>query len=98
MSFWSKFPTNIVITTEQIQPEPIPNIEDQKIKLKELRQLEQRLRKKEEQLILKEVAINDTMTEKTRILDRMYESEARNLEMEHTEYPYSLYVVVIFPS
>jgi hypothetical protein len=64
--------TNIVITTEQIQPEPIPNIEDHKIKLKELRQLEQRLRKKEEQLKLKEVAINDTMTEKTRILDRMY--------------------------
>ena len=76
--------TNIVITTEQIQPEPIPNIEDHKIKLKELRQLEQRLRKKEEQLKLKEVAINDTMTEKTRILDRMYKAEARNLEMEHT--------------
>jgi uncharacterized coiled-coil protein SlyX len=39
---------------------------------------------KEEQLKLKEVAINDTMTEKTRILDRMYKAEARNLEMEHT--------------
>jgi len=38
--------TNIVITTEQIQPEPIPNTEDHKIKLKEIRQLEQRLRKK----------------------------------------------------
>jgi hypothetical protein len=37
--------TNIVITTEQIQPEPIPNTEDHKIKLKELRQLEQRWRK-----------------------------------------------------
>jgi hypothetical protein len=70
--------TNIVITTEHIQPEPIPNIEDHKIKLRELRQLEQRLRKKEEQLKLKEVAINDTMTEKTRILDRMYKAEARN--------------------
>jgi uncharacterized coiled-coil protein SlyX len=42
------------------------------------------LRKKEEQLKLKEVAINDTMTEKTRILDRMYKAEDRNLEMEHT--------------
>jgi uncharacterized coiled-coil protein SlyX len=49
-----------------------------------IRQLEQRLRKKEKQLKLKEVAINDTMTEKNRILDRMYKAEARNLEMEHT--------------
>jgi hypothetical protein len=41
-------------------------------------------KQKEEQLKLKEVAINDTMTEKNRILDRMYKAEARNLEMEHT--------------
>jgi hypothetical protein len=40
--------------------------------------------RKKEQLKLKEVAINDTMTEKTRILDRMYKAEDRNLEMEHT--------------
>lgn len=38
--------TNIVITTEQIQPEPISNTEEHKIKLKELCQLEQRLWKK----------------------------------------------------
>ncbi|CAG2248448.1 unnamed protein product [Mytilus edulis] len=71
-------------STEQDQNETSANSEFQKIKMKELRQLEQRLRKKDEQLKLKETAINENMSEKTKVLDRLFKAEARNLELEQT--------------
>ncbi|CAG2216627.1 unnamed protein product [Mytilus edulis] len=71
-------------STAQDQNETSANSEFQKIKMKELRQLEQRLRKKDEQLKLKETAINENMSEKTKVLDRLFKAEARNLELEQT--------------
>ncbi|CAG2253628.1 unnamed protein product [Mytilus edulis] len=50
-------------STAQDQNETSANSEFQKIKMKELRQLEQRLRKKDEQLKLKETAINENIIE-----------------------------------
>lgn len=57
---------------------------DNTIKLKELRQLEQKLKKKEEQLKIKETMINDEIKNKTNIMDRLHKAEMKNLEMEHT--------------
>ena len=54
------------------------------IKKKELRQLEQKLKKKEEQLKIKETMINDEMKDKLRIMERLHNAEIRNLELENT--------------
>lgn len=54
------------------------------IKLKELRQLEQKLKKKEEQLKIKEAMLNDDSKEKEKILERLFKAENRNLELELT--------------
>jgi hypothetical protein len=54
------------------------------IKMKELRQLEQKLKKKEEQLKIKETMINDEMKDKLRIMERLHNAEIRNLELENT--------------
>lgn len=53
------------------------------IKMKELRQLEQKLKKKEEQLKIKEAMINDEMKDKFRIMERLRNAEIRNLELEN---------------
>ncbi|CAC5398600.1 unnamed protein product [Mytilus coruscus] len=76
--------SNINSSTVQDQSENSINSEFQKIKMKELRQLEQRLRKKDEQLKLKETAINESLSEKTKVLDRLFKAETRNLELEQT--------------
>jgi hypothetical protein len=52
--------------------------------MKELRQLEQKLKKKEEQLKIKETMINDEMKDKLRIMERLHNAEIRNLELENT--------------
>jgi len=54
------------------------------IKMKELRQLEQQLKKKEEQLKIKEIMINDEMKDKLRIMERLHNAEIKNLEQENT--------------
>jgi chromosome segregation ATPase len=51
---------------------------------KEVRQLEQKLRKKEEQLKIKEAILNENTNDRTRLLDRLYQAEPRNLELEQT--------------
>lgn len=51
--------------------------------MKELRQLEQKLKKKEEQLKIKEAMINDEMKDKFRIMERLRNAEIRNLELEN---------------
>ena len=51
---------------------------------KEVRQLEQKLRKKEEQLKIKEAILNENTNDRTRLLDRLYQAETRNLELEQT--------------
>ena len=53
-------------------------------KMKELKQLEQKLKKKEEQIKIKESMINEDMKEKTKLLDRLHRSEIRNMELENT--------------
>ena len=53
-------------------------------KMKELRQLEQKLKKKEEQLKIKESMLNEDMKAKTIIMDRLHKAELKNLELEHT--------------
>ncbi|CAC5379561.1 unnamed protein product [Mytilus coruscus] len=58
--------------------------ENHKIRMKELKQLEQKLKKREEQLKMKEAMINENMKEKTNILDRLHKAEFRNLELENT--------------
>jgi patatin-like phospholipase/acyl hydrolase len=52
---------------------------------KEIRQLEQKLRKKEEQLKIKEAILNENTNDRTRLLDRLYQAETRNLELEQTK-------------
>ena len=52
-------------------------------RIKELKQLELKLKKKEEQLKIKEAMINDDAKEKSKILDRLYKAETRNYELEH---------------
>jgi hypothetical protein len=42
---------------------------------KEVRQLEQKLRKKEEQLKIKEAILNENTNDRTRLLDRLYQAE-----------------------
>ena len=54
------------------------------IKMKELRQLGQKLKKKEEQLKIKETMNNDEMKDKLRIMKRLHNAEIRNLELENT--------------
>ncbi|CAG2205055.1 unnamed protein product [Mytilus edulis] len=58
--------------------------ENHKIRMKELKQLEQKLKKREEQIKMKEAMINENMKEKTNILDRLHKSEFRNIELENT--------------
>lgn len=53
-------------------------------RMKELRQFEQKLKKKEEQIKIKETMINEDLKEKIRIMDRLHQSEMRNLELENT--------------
>ncbi|VDH96185.1 Hypothetical predicted protein [Mytilus galloprovincialis] len=51
---------------------------------KEIRQIEQKLKKKEEQLKIKEAILNENATEKTTLLDRILKAESKNIELEHT--------------
>jgi hypothetical protein len=51
---------------------------------KEVGQLEQKLRKKEEQLKIKEAILNENTNDRTRLLDRLYQAGTRNLELEQT--------------
>jgi hypothetical protein len=51
---------------------------------KEMRQIELKLKKKEEQLKIKEAILNDSTSEKTKLLDRLFKAETRNLELENT--------------
>ncbi|XP_071153609.1 GATA zinc finger domain-containing protein 14-like [Mytilus edulis] len=53
-------------------------------KMKELRTLELKLKKKEEQLKIKEAMLNEDMKEKTKIMDRLHKAEIRNIELENT--------------
>jgi hypothetical protein len=49
-----------------------------------MRQIELKLKKKEEQLKIKEAILNDSTSEKTKLLDRLFKAETRNLELENT--------------
>ncbi|CAC5402563.1 unnamed protein product [Mytilus coruscus] len=60
------------------------NQQDTSAKLKDIRQLEQKLKKKEEQLKIKEAMINDDFKEKEQILERLFKAENRNFELEQT--------------
>jgi hypothetical protein len=51
---------------------------------KEVTQLEQTLRKKEEQLKIKEAILNENTNDRTRLLDRLYQAETKYLELEQT--------------
>ncbi|CAC5417021.1 unnamed protein product [Mytilus coruscus] len=51
---------------------------------KELRTLELKLKKKEEQLKIKEAMLNEDMKEKTKIIERLHKAEIRNIELENT--------------
>ena len=53
-------------------------------KMKELRTLELKLKKKEEQLKIKEAMLNEDMKEKTKVMDRLHKAEIRNIELENT--------------
>lgn len=68
-------------TTHKTQDE---QLESTAIKTKELRQLEQKLKKKEEQIKIKESMINDDMKDRTKIMERLHQAEMRNLELENT--------------
>ena len=58
--------------------------ENLELKLKDLRQLEIRLKKKEEHLKIKETMLNEDAKEKSKILDRLFKAESRNCELEQT--------------
>ncbi|CAG2222006.1 unnamed protein product [Mytilus edulis] len=62
-------------------PDRLP---DPSTKLKDLRQLEQRLKNKEEQLKIKEAMMNDDLKDKEKILERLFKAENRNFELEQT--------------
>jgi hypothetical protein len=49
---------------------------------KEMKQIEQKLKKNEEQLKIKEAILNDSTSEKSRLLDRLFKAETRNMELE----------------
>ena len=51
-------------------------------KQKELRQLELRLKKKEEQLRIKEELLNEDVKEKLKLLERLFKAENRNCELK----------------
>lgn len=53
-------------------------------RLKELKQLEQKLKKREEQIKIKEAMVNEDLREKIQIMDRLHQSEIRNIELENT--------------
>ena len=71
-------------TNTTIQDNPRESNDDQSIKQRELRQLDLKLKKREEQLRLKEMAINDESKEKTRLFDRINKLESRNTDLEKT--------------
>jgi hypothetical protein len=50
----------------------------------EVGQLEQKLRKKEEQLKIKEAILNENTNDRTWLLDRLYQAETKYLELEQT--------------
>ena len=58
--------------------------ENLELKLKDLRQLEIRLKKKEEHLKIKETMLNEDAKEKSKILDHLFKAESRNCELEQT--------------
>ena len=58
--------------------------ENIEMRLKDLRQLEIRLKKKEEQLKIKQTMLNEDAKEKSKILDRLFKAESRNSELEQT--------------
>lgn len=51
---------------------------------KEMRQNELKLKKKDKQLKIKEAILNDSTSEKTKLLDRIFKAETRNFELENT--------------
>ncbi|CAG2231635.1 unnamed protein product [Mytilus edulis] len=54
------------------------------ISAKDFKLLEQKLKKKEEQLKIKEAILNDKSNDKSSILDRLFKAESRNLELEQS--------------
>ncbi|CAG2207875.1 unnamed protein product [Mytilus edulis] len=54
------------------------------ISAKDFKLLEQKLKKKEEQIKIKEAILNDNSNDKTRILDRLFKAESRNIELEQS--------------
>jgi hypothetical protein len=48
-----------------------------------MRHIELKLKKKGEQLKIKEAILNDSTSEKTKLLDRLFKAETRNLELEN---------------
>ncbi|CAC5416674.1 unnamed protein product [Mytilus coruscus] len=54
------------------------------LKEKELRQLELKLKKKEESLKLKELSLNEKLKEKTKLIEYLHQLETRNTELELT--------------
>jgi hypothetical protein len=49
---------------------------------KEMKQIEQKFKKNEVQLKIKEAILNDSTYEKSRLLDRLFKAETRNMELE----------------
>ncbi|CAC5362715.1 unnamed protein product [Mytilus coruscus] len=56
----------------------------EEISAKDFKLLEQKLKRKEEQLKIKEAILNDNSNDKTRILERLFKAESRNLELEQS--------------
>ncbi|CAC5402801.1 RAG2 [Mytilus coruscus] len=75
---------NTSVDEHETSVKSINKEEQSHIKQRDLRQLELKLKKKEEQIKMKEAAINDEAKEKTRLLDRLHKAESRNLELELT--------------
>ncbi|VDI13171.1 Hypothetical predicted protein [Mytilus galloprovincialis] len=75
---------NTSINEHETSVKSINKEEQSHIKQRDLRQLELKLKKKEEQIKMKEAAINDKAKEKTRLLDKLHKAESRNLELELT--------------
>ena len=62
----------------------INNETTNEVKLKDIRLAENKLKKKEEQLRVKEQLLNDKSKEQTKLIDKINKLETRNMELERT--------------
>jgi len=59
-------------------------VESSIVKQRELRQLELKLKKREENLKVRESSVNEKLKDKTKLIDYIHKIEARNMELEQT--------------